>query len=226
MLDNVFSAKERSFVEIRHVAIAIRAIDSGQRHVGVLHNDESSGQLKLLHLAWHHDLKNSEPKVAYFWIEPAIHQARARQVAAMCRKILRSNEAKGIPYAFSPPNDCFSTETGDYLLGPYNFGLTCATFVLAIFDAAGIRLINQETWRSRADDESWQNKIIQQLEADGADKKHIDAVRMQVGSMRYRPEDVAGAAASGPPPAEFQQANSLGEKIVEKLNSTSQRESL
>ena len=141
----IFNSRVRPFSEIRHVAVAIAAIRPGQYHIGVLHKEEFSGQVKLAHLAWHKQVKNSEPKDCYLWIDPPVPTRRARQIAARTRQILRAN-ARGIPYAFSPPNDCFDPETAIFLFGPSHFGLTCATFVLAIYHSAGIPLAEYESW--------------------------------------------------------------------------------
>jgi hypothetical protein len=135
----VYSNQQRPLSEIRHVAVAIALVEPGQQHIGILHSGDTLDEVRLAHLAWHHALKDGRAKDAYLWIDPPIPTRRARQVAARCRQILRSNK-RGIPYAFSPPNDRFDLETGDFLLGPSRVGLTCASFVLAVFDSAGIRL--------------------------------------------------------------------------------------
>jgi hypothetical protein len=62
-MDQVFSPAERPFSEIEKVAVAITAVDEGQRHVGILHKEESADQeatvrISFLHLAWHLTLKN------------------------------------------------------------------------------------------------------------------------------------------------------------------------
>jgi hypothetical protein len=63
-----------------------------------------STDVRLAHLARHNRLKDGQPKDSYLWIDPPIATRRARQVAARRRLILRAN-TRGLPYAFSPPND-------------------------------------------------------------------------------------------------------------------------
>ncbi len=111
------------------------------RHIGILHQDEGSDAFLMLHLAWHHRLRKEAPPVGFLWVDPAIHPRRLVQVAAICRKIWKANSAGGIPYAFSPPNDCFDVDSGKYLFGPTRLGLTCATFILALFHVAGLQLV-------------------------------------------------------------------------------------
>jgi hypothetical protein len=130
----------------------------------------------------------------------------------------RKNQRGGIPYAFSSPDQSFDPATGDYLLGPSRFGLTCASFVLAVFQAAGLSLADYATWPAdRPGDRQWQEKIVQLLEG-RADQDHVEHVRREVGAVRYRPEEVAAAMALAPPPATFQQAEELGRQIIERIN--------
>jgi hypothetical protein len=216
-LVRLYSSKQRPFAEIRHIAVAIAVVEAGQQHVGILHREEILDEVRLAHLAWHNQLKDNHTKDAYLWIELPIPERRARQVAARCRQILRAN-LRGIPYAFSPPNDCFDSETGRFLFGPSRLGLTCSTFVLAVFDSAGIRFADYATWpQQRSGDYEWQQSIIAQLEKDGAASEHIDFIRNEIGAVRYRPEDVAGCAAADGWPCPFTVAGPLSREILKQL---------
>ncbi len=220
-MKRVYSQEESSLSNICHAAIAIQSVDSNQRHIGVLHREDGSDEVSLLHLAWHHDLRNHPPKTAYLWVDPKIPSRRMRQVAAFCRKVWRSNDNdRAIPYALSPPNDCFDRLTGKFLLGPTRLGLTCASFVLAIFESVGLPLAKYETWpKARDGDQEWQECIIDHLEKSQppATTEHVEAVKGEVGAIRYRPEDVAGAAITSPLPADFASAEELAALIVARL---------
>lgn len=219
MIARVYTTQERSFQFIEHVAIAIRLIreTEGQQHVGIFHRDETTKDLRMIHLAWHHDLKNSQPNTCYVWIAPPIPQRRARQVAAFCRRVYRANHS-GIPYAFSQATDCFEQRTGEFIFGPGRNGLTCASFVLCIFQSTGLPLINYETWpRMRDGDVQWQRSIIAQLKEDEASADHILRVESEIGCVRYRPEDVAGAGAAEKLPASFEEISPLAKEILAKL---------
>jgi len=219
-MTRIFSQQQRPISDIRHAAIAIKSVDSTQRHIGMLHWDEEAAKTLLLDLAWHHELRNQSPRGDYIWIDPDIPSRRLRQVTAVCRKIWRSNEG-ALPYAFSPPNDCFDRDTGNFLIGPTNLGLTCASFVLAIFEAAGLQLARYETWpTNRSGDLEWQKWIIEQLGKgkQPATAEHMDAVKEEVGAVRYRPEDVAGAASSSPLPADFAAAKKQAAAVLDRLS--------
>jgi len=202
---------------IPHVAVAIKANSLAQRHIGVLHRSVDGDQVRLLHLAWHCDLRNDDPKSSYIWIDLPIDPLRAKQVAAMCRKIWRSNGAKHIPYALRFPNDCFDAKTGAFLIGKGTLGLTCATFVLALFQSCGLAMVDLATWQNREDDLAWQEQCIQELEKSKADRGHIEAITTEIGCIRFRPEDVAGAAANTPWPVAFAQATQMSSILVDLL---------
>lgn len=218
-MDRVHKASHLPITEVRHVGIALQAIDPSQRHIGILHRSTRTSEILQLHLAWHHELRNDSPKTNSVWVDPALPPPRAKQVAAFCRKVWRQN-GKRIPYAFSFPNDCFDADNGAFLLGVSCIGLTCATFILAIFQAVGLRMVDESTWRNRDDDENWQRSIIELLREHGAPEEHVRAVEREVGAIRIRPEDVGGAAAYEPWPVVFDVAERVGQQIVIMLNSS------
>lgn len=218
-MDRVHSQQERPVSEVEFAAIAIRSITPTQRHIGVLHCRGDSSPTLMLHLAWHQDVRNHEPGNDYLWIAPAIPARRLRQVAARCRQLWRANR-RGIPYAFSPPNACFDERTGEYLFGPTQHGLTCASFVLAVFQVAGLRLVDEDSWpTSRAGDREWQESILGALENSSppASQEHLEAVRSELGSVRIRPEEVAGSGTVSPLPASFRIAEERATQILRRL---------
>jgi hypothetical protein len=219
-MDRVHASKDRPFDEIAFAALAICAVNGEQRHIGVLHREssESASSVSLLHLAWNYQLRNENPRATYVWIDVPIHPSRLRQVASICRQIWRANN-RYVPFGLSLPNDCFDENTGRFLLGPTKHGLTCATFTLAVFDRAGLRLAQYETWPiGRSGDREWQDWVASELESNGAPPEHVDAVRHDAGKVaRFRPEDVAGAATVTPLPSDFTTASSRAQYIVSRL---------
>lgn len=206
-----------------HAGVAIRSLSPNQRHLGILHRDPTAGETRLLHLAWHHELRDQVPGKAYVWVNPPIPGPRLRQVAAMCRLVDRRNP-DGIPYAFSAPNDCFDEQTGKFLFGPTNHGLTCATFVCAVFESVGLKLLDFENWPvDRDGDREWQEAILTALKSgpSPASPEHIQAVRDEIGSVRIRPEQVAGAATVEDLPSDFTTASQRAEGILGILQSHS-----
>ncbi|MFC1759413.1 hypothetical protein ACFL2H_11710 [Planctomycetota bacterium] len=184
-----------------------------QLHTGIIH--VASGQSPtMLHLAWHTTLLNETPENRYLWVVPVLEPARLRQVASLCRRIFRKNEQNGLPYGFGIPNDQFDAKTGEYLFKDSQYGLTCASFVLAVFDAAGLQLANYETWPSgREEDTRWQQYILGVLRVTGASEPHIKNIETEVGAVRFQPQQVTACSASESPPVDFDAADEQGEKI-------------
>lgn len=215
-MDRVHSVEQRPVSEIKHAAVAIRTVDQDQRHVAILHQDQ--GEVYRLDLAWHFHLRNDVfGSSRYLWIDAPIPNVRKRQLAAKCRQIWRANRHNRIPFGFGQPTDCFDETTHEYLIGPSKHGLTCASFVLAVFHSAGIVLIKYDSWPvDRGGDREWQDAIIAELEQQGAQPEHIQALRNDVGCARFRPEEVAGAATQQPP-CEFAAAERVSRDLLTAL---------
>jgi hypothetical protein len=221
-MDRVHSVQQNPFDQVRPAGIAIRDLDSQQRHMGILHRDLGAKEVRLLHLAWHLDLRNETPIEGYLWIDPAVPSRRLTQLAAVCRMVWLANGRDTIPYGFSPPSDCMDADTGKYLVGPTQHGLTCATFVLAVFHRAGLPLVQYASWPvGRPGDAEWQQRILEALRRSGrATPEHIHAVENDVGTVRFRPEEVAGAATVSPLPADFGAAERRGRELLARLGNS------
>ena len=215
-MQEIFRQSEKPLSEIEHVAVAVgigQLESPHQLHSGIIH--VSSGQShSMLHLAWHTFLLDESPEPHYFWVVPNFAPARLRQVATLCRRIFRKNQQNGLPYGFGTPNDQFDPQTGELLFKDSQYGLTCASFVLAVFDAAGLRLANYETWPDGRDqDIRWQHFILSQLRKYNAPNEHVKNVETEVGAVRFHPQQVTACAAYVPPPLDFQLADDHGKTI-------------
>jgi hypothetical protein len=218
-IEHLFTQQERPLSFLAHVGIAVRCVERAYQHIGILHRDVSAGDVMLLHLAWHHDLRNHRPGNDYLWIDIPLSHFHLRQIAAICRLIGEGNP-DGLPYAFSPPNGCFDATTGRFLIGPTRYGLTCASFVLAVFETAGLPLVRYETWpNQRPDDRNWQEFVLSRLRDSNprASDAHIAALQEEIGAVRYRPEEVASAATLTDIPASFQIVQPLSMQLLDKL---------
>jgi hypothetical protein len=178
------------------LALGISEPNVDQRHVGIFFRTNDSNEHQFIHLAFHHLLKVEQAADQNcFWVVPEVPDRRLRQVAAICRQI--ANAKPDIPYSFGTPSDCFDRETAEFLLGPTTTGLTCASFVLAVFQQAGIPLVVCETWPPpNPEDIQWQEHIVGWLESNrvryGVSDAHLQSIRNEVStSVRYRPEHVA-----------------------------------
>jgi hypothetical protein len=222
-MDGIYRQQERPLSENMFVAVAISEPRFDQRHAGVFFRFIATEPHEFLHLAWQRDLRLDAPKSDYLWVDPAIPSRRLLQVAAVCNDIASANHPDQIPYSFGPPNNCFDEHSCAFLLGPTNTGLTCASFVLAVFHRAGIQLVKYGTWpKPTQEDIDWQQKVLANLrdpsctDPSTVTQEHIQCVQSEIGtSVRYRPEHVAAAAIKWKSaPVRFQCVSRLGEVIV------------
>lgn len=217
LMDRVHRSPAKPISGMGHVGVRIKACGAHQRHIGLLHRHEQAGEIRFLHLAWHGDLRDEPaPFDDCIWVEPDLHPVRARQLAARCRQIARAN-GRYVPYGFSPPTARFDEMTGRFLFGPTSTGLTCASFVLAVFDYARVPLVSYASWEPRPDDALWQQGVVELLRQHGAPEGHVAAVTAELGAVRYRPEEVAGAAALWPPSVSFGAACAAAEGVLRLL---------
>lgn len=226
-MQNVYKQAESPITAASWIAVVLGEPGDNQRHTGLLFRPDDDAPQEFLHLAHHCDLRRS-PRVnpSYIWIEPQINHHRLRQVAAICDQVASANAHRGIPYSFGEARNAFDPKTKKFLLGPTNSGLTCATFVLAVFEAASLRLMRYPR-RVQADqlDIEWQRSVVELLKEERdknphlVSQEHIDCVTSEVGnSTRYRPEQVAAAAALRKRrPVSFFTAKTLAQDILSYL---------
>jgi hypothetical protein len=184
-------------------------------HSGLLYTD-SNEQTWYLHLAFHYDLRQEEPTATGAWVEPPIPALFAEQVAAMCDLVWSRHGENGLPYALRYDAAYFD-QTGELRGGPEEHGLTCSTFILAVFASAQLRLVDLSSWKDREDDRTAQERIVDFLKKRRAHASHIEAVSKQVGCIRVRPSEAVGACAH-PLPCAFEQAKEAGELLQQKIS--------
>lgn len=211
----------KSLVE-KGCAIAVSYDQSrDQWHAGLAHV-EADDRINFLHLAWHATLRSDEPYPGLCWVDLALPRDRALSVAARCRQVWRQHAAGGLPYAFKYAETSF-TGVGELRLGVAEHGLTCATFIMAIFASVGTPLLLPEEWPVRPEDSVWHARIIEALKQ-SASPEHVAVVEKEVGCARFRPTEVAAcstwpALAEGP--ASFGYASVTSRQIEASYESAS-----
>ncbi|MFC1482300.1 hypothetical protein ACFL51_00690 [Myxococcota bacterium] len=221
-LAEVHASTDGSTWEIETAAIAVVRFAEDWFHAGVIYRPElESGELDephLLHLAFHYNLKCEPNPMDYSWVVPRIPFERAIHIPALCDVVLRRYENGGLSYAVKYSGEMFDAETGDYLTDEGR-GLTCATFVLALYQSLGLQLIETETWELRDDDIRWHRDIIlPELRSRFAEEtEHHSAVEAQLPCARFRPQEVAAAGTAESFPVLFVYAQPVGEAIRQLL---------
>lgn len=190
----VHSVFNSSFDDIDTICVAIGRPRShlNQQHIGLLYINALS-KVKFLHLAWHFDLKNDDPTNKYLWLDINLDPLNKAHLAAVCEMVYESNK-EGIPYGICMDGSGF-TKDGKYTADQIYAGLTCATFVIQVFHSQGFYIVDIPKWSHKQADKTWQLQIIQALRA-YAPEEHIQyqLKKIQDGSARFKPEEVAVAA--------------------------------
>lgn len=178
------------------------AIDRGFGHLGIYHSAEQK-QVRQIHLASHNDLRSEQiDSTFHTWVRPAIPKEKSDVIAMFCRLFARRNQGGQIPYGFSHPAGALD-ETG--ALTPGIVGLTCASLVLSVFDQSGEPIVDYGTWPIRSDDEDWESRVAGYLGRQGH-VQQMEQVEQQIPATRYRPVEVAAAAACEGHPVDFKTA--------------------
>ncbi|MGC3972352.1 MAG: hypothetical protein QM775_34925 [Pirellulales bacterium] len=127
-----------------------------------------------------------------------------------------------VPYGLSESSECFDPETGKFLLGPSRYGLTCSSFIVAVFKLAGFTLLDESTWPSmREGDLEWKQQMLGILEEwrlkQKASTEHVKRFSDDHPFLRIRPEEVAASSLVDPLPATFDQATPKADEILKML---------
>lgn len=208
-----------------NIAILIRKIGENQLHCGIIHKNEED--YEFLHLAWHNFLSNDKLNVneekfkeAYYTIS-SIPKLRQLSIAAFCRLVYSRDKEQDIPYGLKYEGSPFNDE-GIINLNKNSCGLTCATFVLAIFEVTGVNLIDYSKWPIRDEDKIWHKHIIKSLEFTkdkykNVTQTHINNVKSEVGCSRFRPEEVAISLCFEITPEDSQNIINAGKVLKSKI---------
>lgn len=173
------------------LAVALSLAGEGT-HVGIAFLD-AAGKPQLFHLAFHHRLRLEGLSAEYALCITRLRPERAIQVLIKCEQIWSRHREGDIPFGLSPTGITFNDE-GSIVVDASATGLTCATFVSVVFGLVGLRLVDEGTWKPRAEDTPHQERLVGLLVKTKADESHVKRVRAEVGAVRIRPEEVAFAA--------------------------------
>jgi hypothetical protein len=155
----------------------------------------------------------------YHWIvpklhsNPLLHEIKIKAIARQCRIVWERhgsyyNLKYGLTYGLR-----FTTE-GD-IVGKSS-GFTCATFVMAIFESCGYKMLDYTLWERTDEDEKWKISIINVLKEFGVSEEEISVIEQErTKSFRYRPEQVGATCFFDQSqwPLPFSQANPKGQEL-------------
>jgi hypothetical protein len=197
-----------------------------QLHCGIVYEGAASnGQFCAMHLAWHCLLKvenDISTLQKYALVKSLIQPELLEVLSATCRRISRKPSNQMIPYGIAFSKSYFD-EREELVLEPGEHGLTCATFVIAVFRRAGIILLDVEAWTFREEDVDWKNAVIE-IQRDhlaqgrfNITQAHVDNLLAENKFSRFRPEEVAASTRVMPMPGEETVVRKLGQEVRSKL---------
>jgi len=221
-MEGLFTQIEKSLDTMGQCAVAVTG-NGGSTHSGLLIRFPDDPIVYLLHLQTDNLKLNDSAgcPTQCLWGTPDLPEDRLTDIAVKAILVQDVNKDSRIPYGFSVPGGFFDNETGKIILSQNNIGLTCATFILAVFHMARIQLIDYASWHKREGDRTAQEELADHIEkqaaATGISKDGIKAIKGQINGIRYRPEEVVAAAITSSEINTMAKLEPLGKKIVEKI---------
>lgn len=188
--------------DLSDLAVVLQYVNDKILHVGLLVRDAgASEQFFFIHQPGHmRDLIDTyetllKRKKKSIIIDCFSFLSEIERVA-LCMQIhaYANNNASGIPYAvnYFPYNVYFDSD-GLFVEDVPGAGLTCATFILELMKNMSHDLIVADDWPVRSEDDGWRDFILGHLVK--MLKGEDYAVQVANKTARYRPEEVAAAAA-------------------------------
>jgi hypothetical protein len=221
----------------RHVALVYRETGdergADQQHGGT--EQEGAGAQEqqapswvLLHLGWHHQLHHVPWDGEYHWVPFEHIESEVVEVLVDLAVIIGTRPAnRTIPYSVLFLPGPYFDEAGDYIERGVGQGLTCVTFILAVFRRGGMPLIDEATWpEGRRGDAPWVLRIVRNLyswckrnELNVPVVHFFEQIRLRWLLRRFRPEEICACpfVFRGTPPLPFETVNPLAISLLEQL---------
>lgn len=171
-----------------------------QIHEGFIYRDEI-GQIVVFDMAFHHILRRGPPDFPYYWIKSALDVRLQRLICVWMDELWETNRSAEIPYSVVWSPGGYWDENKQFTKNELGEGLTCASFVISVFEAYGLPLLDLKSWPKRPNrqDRRWQRRVLSFL-IDFGRRERIDVtehvarqVRRLPSAVRFRPDQVGGA---------------------------------
>ena len=195
-------------------------------HSGIVFN--LMGKIHFLHLATHkylqcdnyHEILNDYSFFIYtnfsHLIKTDPHFFRRKALIAYMQALFEKNK-NTIPYSFLFKRTPFD-KTKTYNPGFGQYGLTCSTFVMAVFESNGIHLCEKESWPKREDDIVIRDRIISIYKKDRrVPPEHISIMENEISCIRFRPEEVLCTSSKLPLPCTFKELRDCSHKVLANI---------
>ncbi len=189
-------------------------IKGDRRHCGIAYPTDS-GNHELCDLLTDRVLKSRPIPVDHYWSPVSLRPGEVSAVAAFIERILESHASKALTYSLIYTANAFDVK-GALIRGD---GLTCATFVVAVFERLSLPIIVPSTWRARPkEDLAFQDEFLANAIRDKPKRRISPEAAMRIAqekpNFRVKPDEVCGAAASGKYPVKFNAAIKLAKEVA------------
>jgi hypothetical protein len=201
-------------------------------HAAIVYRS-AEGPLKILHLAWHRDLREGDfasQHERYICVRPNLERDDSVALAGYCRRIFKgSARHNGIPYNLRYDLETrFDPDTGDLILPSEASGLNCATFVVQVFRSSGNPILDGTSWPPPRPKDIERQRLLVDFMRSNPDSRHrnpeqADIMSREIGCPRIRPEEVAGACLEDDLPARFDKCEANGHFLAGLLAAKSER---
>lgn len=182
-----------------------------QPHSAVFYK-AANGQARMLHFG--PDIRSDSPDDddTFCWAQPLdLLPEQVTQICSLCDFVDGVKSSIDIDYSYTHSED--SRINGLFFVaGPGSRGITCATFVLLLFQQCGVRLLRYDEWPIRADDTQFR---LHQLSSWNVSRTHI--IRTEIHTPRCRPEEVVAACLFVQRPVPFEDCAKAGELVLARL---------
>jgi len=171
-------------------AAVICRTEHGNLHLGIYFK-EPGGSASILHLGWEDTLKMNDWNWDRLWASPNTLPEFLDSAAGYCRLVWSEfKKSRSFPYALAFHGTSFDAQ-GRLVLGNGARGLTCATLVLAIFKAAQVDLVDENSWPTRTEEDREFLEFVRKF----ATRRHFSILEQEVdaGAKRIQPAEVVAA---------------------------------
>lgn len=207
--------------EVPYAAVVLCRTENGNLHSGLMYRTRRRGveHIAFLHLGWNNYLFQ-DWQDHRLWAIPPVDPAVLRSVAGMCRRVLRAHQdGSNVPYFLRYQGSYFDGQ-GRLCLTPGARGLTCSTFVLAMFQSVQCQIVDEESWPFRHDgDLQFLLWLSAQFDQGSAHLDHVRAMYNQTDPSvrRIHPQEVLGACTASALPVDFDTANTAAIAVMHQL---------
>ncbi len=203
------------------LAVTLQRTSECTTHAGVAYRS-TDGTIRFLHFANHESLRDETNLGSCAFAIPLMKEEDLEYLAGFCARVYRANQKGKLPYSFQfDMNLGFNPESGLIVIN-YNSGLTCSTFVVALFRSAGNPLVIPITWPRRADAAgiAARRYLLNYWRQTGKQKyiTRADVIEPTIQTMRISPEEVAGACLQKKLPTGYFRAWENGRVILKRID--------